>query len=117
MRIATMIITFFLLIPLTVQSCAIAGLSSVVGQQEMAGGGAVGILVGFLWIIGAAFVLGKPTIALFSYALAAFCALAVGATTKFSDMTIWGIVSLVFVLFCLFGRRETKAKAKKQLQQ
>jgi hypothetical protein len=105
MRIATLILALILVIPLTVQSCAITGLSAVAGMEKQSGGGAMGILVALLWVVGAAFALGKPTVSVVVFLLAGMFAF-IGASTGYGDLEIWGGVSVVFAALCLMGRRE-----------
>jgi hypothetical protein len=112
MRIATLVVTLFLMLAVGLQSCTLYGLSAIAGQQETGGGAAVGLLIAFLYLLGAAFVMGLPLISIICFTVAGLLGLAVGATTKFSDMTIWGIVSFVLALMSFLGRRELRRRQR-----
>jgi hypothetical protein len=121
MRIATLIISLCLTLALGIQSCAVYAAGSIVsGLSEegtadrtagdaSASGGAVGMLVSLLWLIGAAFVLARPKVSMWIFGTATVFAL-IGGTTGFSDLFIWAGASALFALASWRGIAE---KAKK----
>lgn len=110
MRIAALILTLILGAVVTVQSCAIYALGNVAQAKESIGGGALGLAVAIAWLVGAAFVIGAPTVALIAYLVGGLFAL-MAASTGFSDMGIWAIASLVLAALAFLGRREKRKKA------
>jgi hypothetical protein len=104
LRIATLVISLVLTFLVGLQSCAVYGLSSVAGQQSAAGGGAVGVLVALLYLLGAAFVLGLPTVSTVCFALAGLFGIAVGMNSAFKDLPIWGAVGLILAGMSFFAR-------------
>ncbi len=114
MRVATLILALIFMIPLTVQSCAIMGLGGIAGQSQTAGAGLIGIVMALLWIVGAAFALGKPTVSVVMFALAGLFGWMLGATSRFSDLNIWAIASVILAVLSFFGRRELRAKGREK---
>jgi len=110
MRIAVLIIALCLTMLVGLQSCAVFVGGSAIGQETSAQGGAVGLLIAIFFIIGAAFALKVPFISTIVFGLAALLGLAVGATTDFKDMQIWGGVSLVLAALSYLGIRELREK-------
>jgi hypothetical protein len=115
MRIAVLIISLILMLLVGLQSCAIFALSGVSSKPDTAAGGAVGVFVAFMFLLGAAFVLKFPFVSVIAFGLGGVAGLAAGATTSFSDMTMWGYAGLIlaalsFVAF-LGGRRRKQAPA------
>ena len=125
MRIATLIISLVLTVIVGIQSLAVYAAGSVVsGLSEegttdknegdaSASGGAVGMFVSLLWLIGAAFVIAKPKVSMWIFGTATVFAL-IGGTTGFSDLFIWAGASALFTLASWRGIAE---KAKKDEQE
>jgi hypothetical protein len=111
-RIATMIITLFLMLIVGLQSCVGSAGGSITSNEKMSQGGAIGMLVALLWLIAAAFVIGVPWVSLLLFAISAVFALAAGATTPYTDLTIWGVVALALALFSILGIREKNRKRR-----
>ena len=95
LRLATTIIALVLMLIVGLQSCAAYVGGGVTSNQDLSGAGAVGLLIALLFLIGAAFAIGVPIVSVGSFVLAALLALAVGFTSEFVDLRIWGFVSLV----------------------
>lgn len=111
MRIATLILALVLMAIVGMQSCAVYGLSSIAGQQKTSEGGALGLVVAFLYLVGAAFALPLPIVSVIAFALAGLFGIAAGATTPFSDMSIWGVVSFALAALSFLGHRERRRRA------
>lgn len=111
MRIAVLIISLCLVMIIGVQSCAVGVGAELMADEDTAAGGAAGIMVAFLFVLGAAFALGKPTVSAIMFGIAAVTGFSVGASTEFTDMSIWGGVALVLGIMSLLGRRELRKKA------
>src|SRR5215212_11487961 len=105
MRIATLILGLILMVVVGLQSCAVSLGGSLGESEKMSQGGSVGIFLAFLFLIGAAFALVFPLVSLIAFLLGGLFGVAAGATTPFSDLTIWGIVSSVLAVFIFFGWR------------
>ena len=110
MRLAVLIITLCLTGIVGLQSCTIVAGGSLLKDQGTANGGAVGMLIAFLFVLGAAFVMGLPRISMALFALAGALGLGVGTTSEFKDLTIWGGLSLVLAVMSWFGSRELRRK-------
>lgn len=98
------------------QSCAVYGLSSLANRQDTVGAGAVGIVVAFLFLVGGAFVMALPIVSTIIFVLAALSAFLAGTTSGFSDMTIWGFVSLALAAMSFLGWRELRRRRLAQQQ-
>lgn len=127
MRLATLILALVLMLVLGVQSCSIAVGGSVVSSlsetadekaegEDLSAGGAVGLLVALMWLIGAALVIAKPRVSMWIFAVAGVFAL-LGGTTGFSDLYIWGGVSFVFALMSWRGSKEKLRQEVKRRDQ
>jgi 4-hydroxybenzoate polyprenyltransferase len=110
MRLAVLIITLCLTGIVGLQSCTIAAGGSLLKDQDAAGGGAVGLLIALLFVLGAAFVMGLPRVSMVLFAIAGFLGLGIGATSSFTDLKIWGGLSLVLAVMSWFGSRELRRK-------
>ncbi len=108
MRIAVLVISLCFALIVGLQSCAVYVGSSLAKDQALSGGGAVGLLLAFLFLLGSAFAIGLPRISMTVFTLAALLGFGVGSTTKFSDMLIWGTISLVLAIMSYFGSRELR---------
>lgn len=123
MRLATLIISLVLSLGLFVQSCAVAVGGSIAEDlstaaqdkqeaEDLAGGGAMGVLAALLWLIAAAFVMRKPKVAMWLFGVAGFFCL-IGGSTGFSDLFFWAVASFVFALMSWRG---TKEKERDELE-
>ncbi|WP_243375070.1 hypothetical protein [Microvirga solisilvae] len=110
MRLAVLIITLCLTGIVGLQSCTIMAGGSLLKDQGTANGGALGILVAFLFILGAAFVMGLPRISAGLFALAGVLGITGGSSSNFSDLKIWGGLSLILAVMSWFGSRELRRK-------
>ena len=112
MRIAVLIIGLCLTMIVGLQSCAVLLGGGMTDDQDMAGGGAIGILIAFLFVLGSAFALSLPKVSMWLFGIAAALGFLVGASTEFSDMMFWGVVAAALAVMSYFGARElTKKKA------
>lgn len=120
MRLATLIISLFLMLIAGVQSCAVAvgggiaeDLSTAAEDkqeaQDIAGAGGLGVLAALMWLVGAALVMSKPRAAMWIFGVASLFWLGAGAA-GFSDAFIWVVASIVFAVMSWRG---TKEKARK----
>ena len=60
MRIATTIISLFLVLIIGLQSCAVAFGGTLSSDESLSAGGAIDMLVAFLFLIGGAFAIAFP---------------------------------------------------------
>lgn len=123
LRIATLIISLVLMLVLAVQSLAVAAggslsssLSTTQADQkaadDLAAGGAVGLLAALLWLIAAALVLSKPKASIWLFGAAAVMCL-LGASSGFSDLYIWAGISAALAALSwrgLLEKRKTDAR-------
>jgi hypothetical protein len=110
MRIAVLIIALCLVMILGLQSCGVMVGGHLSNDTTLSGGGATGVLMAFLFLLGAAFAIGVPFLSAVLFFIAGGIGLLEGTSTKFTDLTIWGVVSLVLAFLSLLGRRELRRK-------
>jgi hypothetical protein len=110
MRIATLILGIVVMLIVSAQSCAVSFGGEVFEDQSAAEGGAVGIVMALLILIGAAFALVFPLVSLVTFGLAGLLGIAGGATTNFGDLSVWGWVSLILAVLSFFGWREKRKR-------
>ena len=120
MRIAVLILSLASMGVILFQSCAASiggALSQATGgdaakTEGLAQGGALGFLVALFYLIGAAFVIGVPIVSFVIFLIGGLVGLGAGATTAYSDLSVWGWVSLVLAVFSFFGWRGKKRQAR-----
>ena len=105
MRIAVTIISLALMLVVFAQSCAASVGGSLSEDDDLSGGGAVGFLIGLLYLLGGAFALGVPRISVVTFSIAAVLGVLAGATTDFRDLIIWGIVAAILAAMSFRGYR------------
>jgi membrane protein implicated in regulation of membrane protease activity len=105
-----MILGLILMVIVGLQSCAVSFGGSIAGQQKAEEGGAVGLAITLLFLVASAFALVFPLVSLVCFALGGILGLTAGATTPFTDLTIWGVVSLVLAVLSFFGWREKRKR-------
>lgn len=108
MRIATMIISLILTLIVGLQSCTLYAGGSMTRDQGISGGGAIGIVIALLFLIGGAFAMGVPKLSTFAFGLAGLLGIAVGSGGTFRDLTIWGVVAIILAVMSYFGDRELR---------
>jgi len=110
MRIAVMIIALCLTALVGLQSCAVMVGGGLSNDKDLSGGGATGILVALLFVVGAGFVLGLPKVSRGIFAIAAVIGFLVGSKSGYHDLSIWGGVALILGIMSHFGVRELSKK-------
>lgn len=110
MRLAVLIITLCLTGIVGLQSCTILAGGSLIKDQGAANGGAVGMLIAFLFVLGAAFVMALPRVSMTMFAIAGLAGLIAGSSSDFRDLKIWGGLSLILAVMSWFGSREIRRK-------
>lgn len=113
MRLATLILGLILMGIVGCQSLIGYVGASALGRETFQQAGALGLFIALLFLVGAAFAMGKPIVSVVSFALAAFLGLVGGATTPFKDLTVWGVVSLILAGTSFLGHRELKSVQRK----
>jgi hypothetical protein len=109
MRIAVMIIALCVFVVLLLQSCAV-GVGGSMGKSEtLKEGAAIGVMLAFIYVLGAAFALRLPLISTIVFAFGAVVAIPTGYQTGgFSDLIIWGWLSVILAILSILGQREKK---------
>lgn len=64
--------------------------------------------IALLFVIGAAFSMGVPIVSTIAFAMGGALGLMGANTTTFSDLKVWGWVSLVLAVLAYLGHREKK---------
>jgi Flp pilus assembly protein TadB len=105
-----MILGLGLMLVVGLQSCAVSVGDSMLGEKASTQGGDIGIFMALLFLVGAAFALVLPLVSLAVFVLAGIFGIAAGASTSFSDLSVWGWVSLALAVLSFFGWREKRRK-------
>jgi hypothetical protein len=113
-RIATMILSLILMLLLGAQSCAASLGGAALKREGIEQGGAVGVLMTLLFLVGGAFALAFPLVSMLAFFFAGVFGLAGGASTPFTDLTVWGVVSLVLAVFSYLGWREKRKRRREE---
>lgn len=112
MRIAVLTIGLCLVMLVGIQSCTVMFGGGLTEDQNLAGAGALGLLVTLMFILGSAFAIGAPKVSVGIFIVAALIAFGAAGMSHFTDMNVWGWVSAVLAVLSYFGIKE---KAKKDL--
>lgn len=115
MRIAAMILSLVLMFGVGFQSCTLAVGSEVSGDKATSAVGGAGIFVTVLFLIGGAFVLGKPDVSVVAFALAAALAFGAGTGQGIGPLFGWGVIALGLAILSFFGRRELRKTAQPEI--
>ena len=113
MRIAVLIIGLSLVMILGMQSCTVMVGGGVINDEDLSSAGAIGILVSFLFIIGAAFVMGYPKASMIIFLLASVFALFGALMSDYSDLYVWSFVSFALGIMSYLGFKEKIKKNTK----
>ena len=105
------ILSLVLVLLVGLQSCAVSFGAALSEDDNLAGGGAVGILMALLLLIGGAFAVGYPLVSLISFTVAGLFGLAAGTTTGFEDLTVWATASFLLAVLSYLGMREKRRQA------
>jgi hypothetical protein len=108
LKVASGILSLVLSLVIFLQSCTVSMGGAILAEEGTQQGGAVGLLVAFLFLVGGAFAFGVPKVSLVVMALAGLLGMAAGATTPYKDLTIWGGVALALAVLNLFAGRKRK---------
>lgn len=114
MKIATGIISLVLMLIVGLQSCAVSVGGTMAKDDNTSGAGFMGVVVALLYLIGGAFSFTKPHISIGTFAVSCIIGLYEGLTTRFQDMAVWGVVSLVLAIMSYYAYR---GELKKNTQQ
>jgi len=110
MRIAVLIISLCLTMLVGVQSCTVMVGGNVTEDANLSGGGAIGMLLALLFVLGAAFSMGLPRVSMVLFAIGAVLGIGVAGSSGFNDLMIWGVVSAALAVMSFFGNRELRRK-------
>ena len=114
MRLAVLIIGLCLVMLVGMQSCTVMVGGGVTDDQDLSGGGAIGMLVSFLFILGSAFVMAYPKVSMIIFLVASFFGFIGASGSTFSDLYVWSFISLVLAVMSYFGIKEKKKKDELQ---
>jgi len=117
MKIATGIISLIIGIIVFLQSCTVGLGGAIFADEVSSQSGSVGLFVAFLLFVAGAFAFALPKVAMIVSAIAGIFALLNGATSDFSDMTVWGILAFVLAIMEFFAGRKPKKSAQTTPQQ
>jgi hypothetical protein len=123
-RLATLIISLVLSFGLFIQSLVVSFGGSVGEEfaqssaerqeaEQLSGAAGLGIVSALLWLVGAAFVMSRPKVAVWLYGIAAPLLLGAGAA-GFTDGFIWAFVSTGFALMSWRGVKERVRKQEQE---
>ncbi|MDA3129615.1 hypothetical protein ACFPTR_09650 [Aliibacillus thermotolerans] len=116
MNIAIGIIAIIISFIVGIQSFTVSVLSEVVGEEATAGAGAIGVLVAFLYLVGGAFAFKLTNVAKWILGIGGLLGLLAGATSDYSDVTVWGILGLIMSGLLFWDvKRKNKQKDKEKI--
>lgn len=111
MKIAVGIIGMIIGLLVFLQSCTVSVGSSLAENEAMGQAGAVGVFIGFAFLIGGAFGFALPVVSMIVFSIAALFGFAAGADGEFADLTYWGGAAAVLATMSFFAwRSQRKAK-------
>ena len=110
MRVAVLVISLAVFVILLLQSCAVGVGGSLQASEGLKQGAAIGVLLAFIYILGAAFALGAPIVSTVAFALGALVAIPAGTQTGFTDLQVWGWLSAFLAVLAFFGHREKRKR-------
>ena len=105
-----MILSLILMLLVGFQSCAVSLGDAALGEPAKTQGGALGILMALLFLVGGAFALGYPLVSLAAFVISGIVGITAGASTSFGDLAIWGWISLALAVLSFFGWREKRRR-------
>jgi hypothetical protein len=73
-------------------------------------GASAGAAVALLYLIGAAFSMGRPLVSFAVFTLGALVGIVAGMWTAYSDLQLWGWLAAALAVLSLLGHRERKAR-------
>jgi hypothetical protein len=115
MRIAVMILSLGLMLVVGFQSCAATVGGNLGHNESTTTAGAMGFFVVFLYLIAGAFAIRFLLVSLVTFLIAGTIAIAVGLSSEFADLAIWGFVALILAVMIYFGHREKPRRRAEQL--
>ena len=110
MRIASGIISLIIGCIVFLQSCTVGIGGDILADEVSSQSGSVGMFVALLLFVSGAFAFALPKVAMIFSALAALFAFLNGATSDFSDMTVWGTIAIILTVINFFAGRKPKKK-------
>jgi hypothetical protein len=105
-----MVIALALTVVVFLQSCAVSIGGSLGEDEDMSGGGGLGVLMSLAWIVGAGLVLNKPRAAVWAFGIGAVLGLLGATAGGFPDLWIWTAVSVIFAAMSWRGITEKEEK-------
>jgi hypothetical protein len=105
MRLAVLIVGIALSIILGLQTLFVYVLSNATSDETTGGAASVGLLVAFMMFVASALTIGLPRTAAIVFILAGLLSLMMAAASRFSDLYIWGVVSIVLGILAFIGWR------------
>lgn len=111
MRIATLIISLLIGLLLFIQSFGILALSDA--ESATYGAGAVGLIMAFMWLLGAGLVLAFPMASGILFGLSAVLGLLV-PTGAFGDLRFHGGVAVVLMVMAALGYRDKQKQDREK---
>ena len=114
MRLAVLIIGLCLVMLVGMQSCTVMVGGGIADNKDLSGGGAIGVFVSFLFILGSAFVMGYPKASMIIFLIASFFGFIGASGSTFSDLYFWSLISIVLAVMSYLGIKEKKKKDELQ---
>lgn len=114
MKIAVGVLGLIIGLLVLLQSCTLAGVSSLGSDASMTTAGQIGMFVGLLFFVGGAFGFGLPLVSAIVFAIAALFGFT--ASDKFTDMGVWATVALLLAALSGFAWYSGRAKRRRAEQ-
>lgn len=113
MRIAVLIIGLVVAVLSGLQSCTVLALSTAVSETATSESAGLGMLMAFLFVLGAGFVLAYPRVSAVTFVLGAGLGFLASSGEQFDDLAVWATGGLFLAGMSYWGSRELRRKQVK----
>lgn len=120
MRIAVLVLGLLLGLLMFFQTFLVYSLSGATSQKETTEAGAVGLFMALLWLLACALVIPIPLVSTVVFVIAGLLGFAAASSSDFSDLSIWGVASLILAALSFvgwIGKRRGERKAEQRHQE
>jgi hypothetical protein len=112
MRVAVLILGLILGAFMFFQSFAINALSGATSDKTSGEASAVGVFMALLWLVACALVVPIPLVSTIVFVVAGLLGFAAAASSKFGDLQLWGVASLILAALSFIGWRSKRKEAR-----
>lgn len=120
MRVAVLILGLLLGLLMFFQTFLVYALSGATSQHDTSEAGAIGLFMAILWLVACALVIPIPVVSTIVFVVAGLLGFAAASSSEFSDLGIWGGVSLILAALSFvgwLGKRRGERKIEQRHQE